>query len=203
MEPNVPPKNNLTRKEIEDVMVKIGPMLADMVRKRGRAAIPPDEAEEIVQKVYVALWETSIPKFDPVNYPHVKLTTFLYSCAQNVIIQEMRAYARSVDHRHTDMAPECLEELVDTRVGATEYDPVIERAAEIILENPTKFFTKNQAKVLLALVENQGMVFKKDLAVILNYQQASSLSMMHKRLTEKIMKLDPEAIVKEYDEQSS
>jgi len=26
---------------------------------------------------------------------------------------------------------------------------------------------------------------------------------MHKRLTEKIMKLDPEAIVKEYDEQSS
>jgi hypothetical protein len=115
------------------------------------------------------------------------MSTFLFRCASNFIKQEIRAMARDPfrQHAHIDQTHLCD----GMAAGDMAEDDAIDAAAEDIIRHPERYFSPPQRRVFLAMIDN-GHVKRQDLATILGYNRASSLSMMLRRIKAKIAQID-------------
>lgn len=173
-----------TLKGIED-------MLYQLVRKRVRGSVDEDEVNEIVQKCMIWLWEKSLPKYDAWRIPKVKVSTFLYRCASNFVHQEVRAFERRRITRKSVqlMDPEVMIQTIHSR--DTHLDDRIAALAEDVRIHPEKYLTAAQVKVFRKVAGNSSEMMK-DMATTLGYQRASSLSMMMRRIRERLLEIDIE-----------
>ena len=184
----------LSPSELNQVLKSIQDMVFKLVCDHIQHHMTDDDVQEMVQKTMIWLWEKSIPKYDPNRVPHVKISTFLYCCARNYILTELRGMARA-----TASATRML--FVDDKVLAgtainrdQSQDVLIEQAVQHLIQNPHLYLTGIQCRVFYAMVDNPN-VRKKDLARLLGYKRASSFSMMIRRIIDRILLLDLEAMV--------
>ena len=180
----------ISREDNDKILLGIEDMIYKLVR--GALQFPLDENDivEIVQECRVWLWEKSIPKFDPQR--GVKMSTFLYRCASNFIQQRLRSMSRAAAGHH-DVTMEQTAALAAALEGDDRIEIQVERAAERVMLHPERYFTATQCRVFYAMTDNPNMR-KKDLAVLLGYKRASSLSMMVRRIKERILGLDVESL---------
>lgn len=152
-----------------------------------------DEVEEVVQRTRIQLWNYSLPKFDTSRCE--KVTTFIYSCADRFIRSESR-------HRQRASLPTSRSQrlkffgdgappLIRAAGPDTRLDNRIEQIADKVRENPGLYLTGAQVEVFNAMIHSPG-VLMKDLAKRLGYQRASCLSMMMRRIRERIAAIDIE-----------
>jgi DNA-directed RNA polymerase specialized sigma24 family protein len=176
---------------VSTVMSGIEDMLYKLVRKRVRGSVDEDQVHEIVQKCMIWLWEKSLPKYDGWRTPRVKVSTFLFRCAANFINQEVRAFQRrmTAKKRVHLMDPEMMIQTLHSQ--DTHLDDRIASVADDVLANPEKYLTAAQVKVFKKITSNRGEMMK-DMATTLGYQRPSSLSMMMRRIRERILEIDIE-----------
>ena len=176
---------------VSTVMASVEDMLYKLVRKRIRGSVDEDEVHEVVQKCMIWLWERSLPKYDAWRVPGVKISTFLYRCAANFISQEVRAFQRRqmTKKRVHLMDPEVMIQTL--RARDTRLDDRISAVADDVLAHPAKYLTAAQVKVFKKVTDNSGEMMK-DMATTLGYQRPSSLSMMMRRIRERLLEIDIE-----------
>ncbi len=158
----------------------------DMIYKRVRSHLKNNQDEntvdEIVQQCRQNIWARSLPKFDSTR--GVKLTTFLYACIDNFVRQALRELSRGAARRHEIYAdPECMGQTLADHDHSQDRN--VEAIAQDILDNPHLYLTKKQEAVFRNKVGNPKQMVK-DLAVQLDYRQASSLSMMIRRVKDRV-----------------
>jgi len=160
-------------------------MIYYLIRNQCGQRVSEDQVEELAQTCKISLWERSLPQFD--RQRKTKLGTYVYSCIANFLRQEMRTFARAA-RRNKEMLidPEELGDLV--AAPDTLHDHQIDQIAEDLLKHPGKYLTRAQAAVFEQYMAHPEMLVK-DLAQQLGYKQASSLSMMIKRIREKVAQL--------------
>jgi DNA-directed RNA polymerase specialized sigma24 family protein len=177
--------------EVSAVLKSIEDLLYQRVRKRARGQIDEDQIQEIVQRCRIWLWEKSLPKYDAKREPHVRVSTYLFQCADNYVRQELRSLSRRRIGRKkmTYVDPDLM--LHTVRANDTHLDERIAIVAEDVLCNPGRYLTAAQVEVFNAMVNSPGILMK-DLAKGLGYKRASSLSMMVRRIKERIKEIDLE-----------
>ena len=177
--------------EVSAILAGIEDLLYQRVRKRSRGQLDEDQVQEIVQRCRIWLWEKSLPKYDAHRVPHVKVSTYLYQCADNFIKQELRSAVRRHISRKkmTYVDPDLMLHTVHAQ--DTHLDDRIAVVAGDVLKHPGKYLTTAQVAVFEAMINSPG-VLMKDLAKRLGYQRASSLSMMMRRIRERIAQIDVE-----------
>jgi hypothetical protein len=175
--------------EISKILCGVEDMLYQLVRRRVQQTVDEDRIQEIVQRCREWLWQRSLPKYD--NWRGVKISTFLYRCAGNFINQEVRAINRQHQspNRVTVVDPEVMFQTMQASDHAI--DNQVEKVATDVLKNPEKYLTESQAVVFRAITRSPGTQMK-DLARRLGYQRASSLSMMLRRIRERITEISIE-----------
>jgi DNA-directed RNA polymerase specialized sigma24 family protein len=177
--------------EVSEVLHGVENMLYLLARSQSRGRLKDHEISEMVQECREWLWKRSLPKYD--SHRRVKVQTFIYQCARNFFRQHLRASSRSrkstrrkkiflVNPEHMLHSLRARSEAIDDRVAVV---------AEDVMEHPDKFFTEAQIKVFQVLLQNPN-VPKQDLAAMLGYKRASSLSMMVRRIKERIREIDIE-----------
>lgn len=177
--------------EISRVLDGIEDMLYQLARKRAKGQLDDDQVHEVVQKCRIWLWQKSLPKYDAHRERPVKISTFLFRCAANFIKQEMRSVMRHrvSRHRMNYIDPDLM--LQTLQAQDTHLDEKIQAVAEDVLEHPEKYLTGAQVEVFQTMIQNPGMLMK-DIAKKLGYQRASSLSMMMRRIRERLCQIDVE-----------
>ena len=190
---NKPPVVHLPphdREEANTILLGIQNMIYKRVRDIA-STYQDDDVEEIAQKCMIHLWTKSMPKYVPDRRPHVKMSTFLHECATNFILQEVRSRKRA---ETTSRAIRIAQQSDDTQPAHdSAVDQVIDTAAIRIVESPEKYFTVSQRRVFNIMVENAHLP-KKDIARILGYKRASSLSTMLLRIRNRIKEIDVESL---------
>lgn len=177
--------------QVSEIMRAVEDMVYQLTRKRARNQVDDDQVNEIVQRCMIWMWQKSLPKYDALRTPRVKVSTFIYRCAQNFIKQEIRSIMRGrlSKRRITYIDPDLM--LQSLQAQDTTLDEKIHSLANDVQEHPEKYLTEAQVAVFNAIVHNKGELMK-DLAVKLGYKRASSLSMMKRRIFERIAELDIE-----------
>jgi len=164
-------------------------MLYKLVRRRVRSLLDEDQINEIVQKCRIWIWQKSLPKYNTTF--GVKVSTFLYRCAVNFINQEVRAILRRANSRRRIILvdPEVMIQTVQAPSSIT--DRKIALVAQDVQQHPEKYLTAAQVHVFKTIMDNPG-VMKKDLAARMGYERPSSLSMMMRRIRERIVAISVE-----------
>jgi DNA-directed RNA polymerase specialized sigma24 family protein len=182
----------LVRLACDQALHCVNDMIYKQVRDRHSSGLDDDTVNEIVQACRIWLWEKSLPRFD--SERGVKLTTFLYRCISNFINQELRKMARhsrgciSVDSIDMALMAPDPSTLTTANIDILEGRAAL-RAADDILEHPDHYMTAAQAEVFRFMQANPHMSMK-DMARALGYRRPSSLSMMVKRIRERITSVD-------------
>ena len=176
-------------REVSEILSGVNDMLYELGRKRLKSVADEDTIQEMVQECRKWLWQKSLPKYN--SALGVKPSTFLYQCARNYFRQEVRSLMRRRQSRRRTVLvdPELLYESLPHDGGYL--DAKITSLAEAIHEHPERFLTASQVTVFQTIVNNPGVPMK-DLARQLGYQRASSLSMMMRRIRERICQIDVE-----------
>ena len=187
-------KKPVTRDEVNAALVGVRDMVSSLVNARLKQMAGDDENEELIQKTMISLWEKSIPKFDPSR--GVKLSTFLYDCARNFIATEVRSLARAA--RPGRRIALISQETMAGLGSKTEQhvNIIVEKAAAGIMAHPERHFTARQRTVFRALTKNP-LMRRKDLARMLGYKRAGSLSMMIHHICLRLKSVDMEAVAYE------
>ena len=189
------PRNAEDRKaiagKVSDIMRGVEDMLYKLARRRVQGLMDEHEVQEIVQGAMIWLWERSLPKYDAWRRPAVKVSTFLYRCAANFINQEVRAIMRRRNSRRRVLLVD--PDLMMQTLHSTQspLDDKIAAVAQDVLDHPEKYLTVSQVQVFKTITANPHTMMK-DLARELGYQRASSLSMMLRRIRERILEIDVE-----------
>ena len=170
-------------REVSEILASIDDMLYELARKRLKGVADEDTIQEMVQECRKWLWQKSLPKYN--SALGCKPSTFLYQCARNYFRQEVRSLMRRrMSRRRTLLVdPELLYQSLPHDGGFLDHK--INALAEAILEHPAKFLTASQVTVFTTIINHPGVPMK-DLAHRLGYQRASSLSMMLRRIRERI-----------------
>lgn len=166
-------------------------MIYQLVRQRVRGLVDDATVQEIVQECRQWLWQKSLPKYDAHRVPFVKISTFINTCARNFIKQEIRRLTRRriSKKRTTTIDPEIM--LQGLHAPDTRLDERVQAVAEDVLAHPEKYLTAAQVEVFKKIIANPTMLMK-DVATELDYQRASSLSMMLRRIRERLCEIDLE-----------
>jgi DNA-directed RNA polymerase specialized sigma24 family protein len=177
--------------KISDVLISVDDMLYRMARRRAGVGLDDQAIQEIVQRCRSWLWQKSLPKFDAWRERKAKVSTFIFRCARNFVNQEVRSLvrARESPKRIHNIDPELLVHVVQGSDLA--FDRKIEVVSRHVHKNPEAYFTPVQCQVFKAVTENPGVPMK-ELARRLGYQRASSLSMIMRRIRERVMEIDVE-----------
>ena len=175
---------------VSDALDGVERMIRSLVRRNCQSGrFSEHDIEDIVQMCRIWLWERSLPKYDAWRMPRVKLSTFLYRCVANFVGQEVRRRlnGRPTPISLTDAMSNCLldQDQPDPMVD----DRRIEQIAKYIMAHPEEYFTPIQTRVFKALLANPHTK-REDLATQLGYTRASPLSMLFRRICDKIMALD-------------
>lgn len=175
--------------QVSAILTGIEDMLYQLVRRRVQQTVDEDRVQEIVQRCREWLWLRSLPKYNA--WRGVKVSTFLYRCAGNFINQEVRGISRQQQSpaRVASVDPEVMHQTMYS--PDQSLDRRVERVATEVLRNPQKYLTESQVTVFRAITDNPGTQMK-DLAKQLGYQRASSLSMMLRRIKERIVDISIE-----------
>ena len=176
---------------ISKILTGIDNLMYQRVRIRSRGLMDEEMIQETVQRCRIWLWDKSLPRFDAWRKPKVKVSTYLYICADNFIKQELRALlrSRSSTQKLTYIDPQTIRETVLSKDCAM--DDRIVAVAEDVMDHPERYLTGTQVRVFKAIIDSPSMLMK-DLAVVLGYQRPSSLSMILRRIKERIAEIDVE-----------
>lgn len=169
-------------------------MIYDIARRHLPSDIDSDSITEVVQKCMIWLWQKSLPKYNAWRVPSVKVSTFLHTCATNFILQERRTINRSRRANQGSLITQKTNYNNAQGMMGPDLDRKIEQLAKDIIANPEKYMTGSQVTVFNAVLNNPDRMMK-DLADDLNYARASSLSMIKRRIRERISEIDIEGIV--------
>jgi len=174
---------------ISPIIERVTDMLYKLVRRRVRSLLDEDQINEIVQKCRIWIWQKSLPKYNTTY--GVKVSTFLYRCAVNFINQDVRAILRRANSRRRIILvdPEVMIQTV--QAPSTITDRKIAQVAQDVQDHPEKYLTAAQVQVFKTIMANPG-VMKKDLAAQMGYERPSSLSMMMRRIRERILEISVE-----------
>jgi hypothetical protein len=176
---------------VSDVLHGVENMLYLLARSQARKRLREHEISEMVQACREWLWKRSLPKYDA--HRGVKVQTFVYQCARNFFRQYLRAAARSRKSTRRKkiilVNPEHM--LYSLRARCESLDNRVAMVADDVMDHPEKFFTEAQVQVFRMLLEHPNIP-KQDLAAMLGYKRASSLSMMVRRIKERIREIDIE-----------
>jgi DNA-directed RNA polymerase specialized sigma24 family protein len=176
--------------EISRVLVGVDNMFYDIARGQLPTNTDWDTIEEIVQKCRMWMWKKSLPKYNAWRRPKVKVSTFLHKCATNFIRQERRTLMR----RQRPHQGALRQSNLDVNYGGDctvefDIDRKVEALANDIIAHPEKYMTASQTAVFKAVVNNPDTMMK-DLATQLQYARASSLSMIKRRIRERLANID-------------
>jgi hypothetical protein len=170
------------------ILSRVDNMIFDIARNVLPKDVDDDAVLEVVQRCRIWLWQKSLPKFNA--WRGVKVSTFLHKCATNFIRQEKRAMTR---RRHITQTLDAA--FLDSLDARQEEDRIHDRQIEAlsldIMANPSEYMTPSQVTVFLAVVNNPEQMMKV-LAQSLNYRRASSLSMIKRRIRERLASIDIE-----------
>jgi len=178
------------RKQLNQEISQILSSVDDMIYKQARSmskgkgrGVDESQIQEIVQKCRIWLWEKSIPQFNPAR--HTKMSTFLFTCIANFMRQEFRSITRRKFGRRQLMFvnPDIFRQMPQSRDFVL--DGKIRELASDVIEHPEKYLSKTQVQVFCTMRDNPRMLMK-EIATKLGYQRASSLSMMVRRIRNKI-----------------
>ena len=178
-------------RRISRVLDAVDRMIYEQARRKGSGRVDDSQIQEIVQRCRIWLWEKSLPKYDAWRTPPVKVSTFLYQCVHNFMKQEFRGVARKKVGRRQMMYCDPDVMLHTLQARDTSMDDRIAAKAEDILYRPECYLTEAQVIVFKAMIDNPTILMK-DLAVMLGYQRASSLSMMTRRIRDRLTEIDIE-----------
>ena len=173
---------------ISKLLMGINDMLIGIARDKCPKDFDSNDLDDVVQKTMIHLWQVSLPKYNAWRKPFCKPSTFLFRCAYNYVSQEMRVISRA---RKTHMLCTGFADLELRQDRDRLLDVRIAALAEEVIRNPERFLTPSQSMVFSTLLDNEGKMMKY-LAEILKYRRASSLSMMLRRIKERIAGIDIE-----------
>ena len=179
-------------REISQLLDSIDSMLYDLARHRLRGIADEDTVQEMVQECRHWLWQRSLPKFNAAL--GFKVSTFIHKCAMNYFHQEVRSMKRRrQSHKRTILVdPELLFDVLPCDGGYLE-EKILALADEVNA-HPEKIMTESQVRVFRTVTDNPHIPMK-DLAHQLGYKRASSLSMMMRRIRERVTEIDLEEYV--------
>lgn len=191
--PDHPADVDFIRSEMNVVIIGVEDMIYHLVRKRLPIDLCEDDVDEIVQQTRIAIMDRFLPKYNSTS--GAKLSTFLFSCINNFLTSAMREHVRAsrrrpelaIDPEHLTNALQAVDDMQDQHIL---------ELAEDMRNNPEKYFTKKQAAVFRSLASGTDRRFK-DIADNLKYRQASSFSMMFRRIMDRIREISIEDGVKE------
>lgn len=192
--PGHPEDINFVRDEMDRAIRGVDDMIYYILRDLQLGPVDGDTTDEIVQLVRIQLFQKALPKYDTNRKVVVKLSTYIYACIVNFVRQNLREiYRKSSQSKSSAVTYD--SGLVANRAMSTSQDERIDRAVELIAEDiyqhPEKYMTEPQARVFREVQSNPDEMIK-DLADRLDYRQASSLSMMMRRIRERVCRLSIE-----------
>lgn len=168
--------------EISKILNDIDKMLFKIARDILPEEVDSDTVHEVVQRCRIWLWQKSLPRYDA--WRGVKVSTFVFTCAGNFIRQEKRAMLRKV--KNVELLPDGdIEPLTSLREADRTMDRKIEQLSRDIIENPEQHMTPAQSAVFSSMLDNSQMMMKT-LANKLGYRRPSSLSMIKRRIRERL-----------------
>jgi AraC-like DNA-binding protein len=174
------------RLEANLVLLGIDAMIYARIRARMQRHVDDHSVDDIAQRCRAHLWSRCLPAFDT-GYK-VKLGTYLYRCIDNFVRSEHQILSRRL-RRAIASDPELMGQSIpapDSRL-----DHHVEALAEDIRANPERYLSPRQAKVLRSRLARPA-VSVNDLARSLGYSHASNLSLMLRRIMERIAAINIE-----------
>lgn len=131
-----------------------------------------------------------LPRFD--SSKNTKLSTFAHSCIARYMLGELRRQKRirHAEKTITDLGPAAAPAMRRMIAPDRGHDDRIVDLADAIMSDPSRYLTAMQSKVLTAIVNNPGMAMR-DIATMLGYRQAGSLSTELLRIRERLAEIDP------------
>ncbi len=145
-----------------------------------------DTLDDLIQRCIIHIWQHSLPRYD--TREGTKVTTFIHYCAFNYFRLHMtRTYRRA--QSEAESAPD--EEFAERVAPEDGADHKIEELARSIIDNPEFFLTSVQAEVLTTIV-NHPRLKMQEVAKMLGYTSACTLSHIMQRIRKRITDLDVE-----------
>jgi DNA-directed RNA polymerase specialized sigma24 family protein len=172
--------------EINAVLIGIDDMIWQQARSWQRTCgISEEDTEDVTQSVRMNLWQRGLVNFSTAY--DVKLTTYIHACIHNYVKQAVRDIKRRQDRSpEASSSPElAADELLSVD---TEWDDKVYEIADDVIVNPEKYLTPKQAVVFRLLMDNPNALIQ-DLAGVMSYSQASSLSMMKRRIKDRLKEI--------------
>lgn len=176
------------RRDLDEILRGLDDMLWSQLRERF-GSLSEADLDDLAQDIRVHLVLVSLPRFDATV--GAKISTFAYKCISGCFRDFSRKLARQARKR------EKLEPFPDWPIAdpspPSYLDEKIHELALRILENPEQILTKAQAKVLQAVLSaGPGEQLKRDVSEAMGYHRPASMSMMLKRIRERIAQIDIE-----------
>lgn len=179
------------RPDVETVLRGVDAMIRSLVRRaQNQFGLDDDQASDMHAAVMERLWRRSLPNFDAA-LGH-KVSTFLHACACKHIIHQVRTVSRQHRRRcREQLSPStAIDRNLSLAVAPQDVsDRRIEAVARQVIQDPERYLTPWQAQVLRTLLEHPHAQ-KQEIARMLGYERASSLSTMLLRIRERITEID-------------
>ncbi|HEY0007092.1 MAG TPA: hypothetical protein VGB55_00065 [Tepidisphaeraceae bacterium] len=171
------------RCELSDFFTENRAAFKAMTRRR-LAGWQEADVEDLRQDMLAHLCGHSAPRYD--QRREVKFLSFLWDCGRYFIGHALRK--RRAPHLS-------LNDSITTSFATDDFaDRRIERLAADIRLQPERYLTKKQSEVFQELIARPSGEQVKETAIKLKYRQSSSLSMMTRRINDRLSEFTDEVL---------
>lgn len=191
------PYKPLTPAEAAEVAAEVGSILHGVERMlygAARKRLGNDAAvDDVVQHTRLHLWQTALPKYDAHRVPRVKVSTFIYRCANNIMRDEIRALKARRRRTPDSFTSSGIDASRGCGAADDRLDRKVEALAADVLENPERYLRgPEQCAAFRAVTSAPTGMPIKEIARRLGYKRSSSLSTIMHRIRKRIAEIDIE-----------
>jgi len=173
-------RKNKEKEKANEILLGVEPMLISMLNNYNGLTV--EEKEDFKQECMFFIWQKVIPVYrDDIS----KISTFIYVCSRNFFNKHISRYIKK------DILRKSIDVDNNPVVNSMEYNDSKKESiikTKYLMERSVEIFTPKQQKVFYLMIHFPELTCR-ELAEILGYKNASSISMTVARMRKKVKKM--------------